>query len=299
MNSQTGPKSPTSARHSFNNFSRRVSAAALIFICAALPSGCKNAFEEASTKNTNEAYLFDAKRAIDAQNYTLALEKLLALTPDFQQRRDVISTTASAYAGRCGLNFLKLAQALTDHPDDNLFKTLTSAFRNATTGSIEDCSLAEAKMRSLGTGLDFSTLSADENVFLAIVAFSKIGAIFGTYADVDNDGLTDSTFNACRTTVLSKESVQQIGVSMNVAVAALSASGSSIAGNGLNGISGACTMLGAGFNFCSVDKPSDVTDDMVRLLGGVIGSNQQPGLGVSFENTSCTADPTIQNCVCP
>ena len=270
-------------------------------MCALLPSACKNAFEEASIKNTNEAYLFDAKRAIDSQNYDLALEKLLALTPEFQQRRDVVGTTASAYAGRCGLNFLKLAQAITDHPNDKLFATLLSQFRYATTGKIADCKSAETTLRSLAPDNVFTSLTPDENVFLAIVSFAKIGAILGTYADVNDDGIADLipahtiTFNACNTTILPEEMAKEIGVSMNIAVQALTASGSDIAGDSISNVSDACDAIGSSSNFCSAYSTAEIDDTMLHLVRSLIWSDDVVGVGTCGSGTNISTPA----CLCP
>lgn len=269
---------------------KAISLAAALFAVFTLTS-CKNALEESAVKNSNEAYYFDAQRAMDSGLWDSAIAKLAALTPEFRARRDVVGTTASAYAGRCGLNMLLLAKSIADNSSTRLFPLLLSNFRTATTGSISDCIEAENRMRTLAPADDYTRLTPDENVFLAFVEFAKVGAILGTFGDLNHDGTVDPGFDSCQTPQLADNYLREIGTGLNIAAASLVASGSSIGSSAFSGISSACSSLPASLNFCGVFTPAGFSVNMAKALGGLVKAQDAVGVG------TCT--DTTPNCVCP
>jgi hypothetical protein len=256
-----------------------------------ITGGCRNLFEDLSTKNTNDAYFADAKTAINDRDYSLALTKLLATTPEYQAKREVILTIAGAYAGRCGLDFLKVVRGIIDAPTVRLFPLLVSNFKGATTGSIDDCDSAQTWVLKLAPARDFSGLSADENLFVAVTSLAKIGAILGTYADLDRDGVADSSFDACNTVKLPAARTRDLGVDLNLILASLAASGNTQLTGSTAGVAAVCAALPAGQNFCGIYDPAGFSPAMLQLLGGLIGSRDAVGLG--------TCADTFPNCVCP
>jgi len=253
--------------------------------------GCTNLFKDVSVRNTNDAYLADAKAAMDDRDYTRALTKLLATTPEFQAKREVILTIGSAFAGRCGLDFLGLVRSIVDAPGTRLFPQLVSNFRTATTGNIDDCAQAQTWVRKLAPTNDFTSLSADENLFLAVASIAKIGVTLGTYADLDHDGVPDASFDACNTVKFPAARTRELGVDLNVVRATLAASGNTQLAGSTAGVAATCAALPAGQNFCGIFSPADFSASMVRLLGGLIASRDAVGLG--------TCADTFPNCICP
>lgn len=270
----------------------RRGALALGLVAALIGLGsCKNAFDEGSTKNSNEGFYFDAQQLIDKRDYDGAITKLNALTPEFKVRRDVVVTTASAYAGRCGLDFLGLAKSITDNASLRIFPVLLLNFSFATTGNIADCSQAETLMRTLAPADDFTKLSSDEAAFLAMASLSKIGSILGTYADLDKNGTADPGFDSCNTTVLPDARARETGVSLNLAAAALNASGASVGGSTFTNLNTSCASFPAGTSPCGVYDPNALTVNQVKVLGGLIKAQDIVGVG--------TCANTTQMCTCP
>lgn len=259
---------------------------------AALGLGsCKNAFEEASVKNSNEGYYFDAQQFINSRDYDSAITKLNALTPEFKARRDVTVIIASAYAGRCGLDFLSLAKSISDNPSMRIFPVLLQNFKLATTGSIADCNQAETWMRTLAPTNNFASMTPDEAAFLAMVSLSKIGATLGTYADLDDDGVADVGFDSCNTTQLPDLRTRNLAVSLNIAAAALSASGAAVGGSTFTSLSSACASFPAGTSFCGIYDPTALTVNQVKVFNGLVKAQDIAGVG--------TCPDTTQNCTCP
>lgn len=267
----------------------RLKSAFAVVACLAL-AACGNILKEFATKDSNDAYLYDAQTAINGRDYDLALEKLNALTPAYQARRDVVTTTAAAYAGRCGLDFLAVVRAILDQPSLNLFSLLVQNFKNATTGSIDDCAAAVALMRTLTPGDDFTRLSADEALFMAITAIAHIGATLGTYADLNHDGTPDPAFDSCNTTKFPDARARAVGVSLNLVVGAVTASNNQTLGASIAGVAAACAALPSGSSFCGIYDPTAFTVPEVKVLNGLLASRDAPGLG--------TCANTFANCVC-
>ena len=254
-------------------------------------AGCQNIFQDISTRNTNDAYLEDARAAMNDRDYTRALTKLLATTETYQARREVILAIASAYAGRCGLDVLALTQAIVNAPTQRLFPLLLGAFKGATTGQIADCGQAQTWVRKLAPGDNFALLTADESLFLAVASIARVGAILSTFADLDLNGVVDPSFDACNTTKLPDAPKRDVGVALNLTLAGLKASGNTQLAGSTGGVASTCAALPAGQNFCGVYDPAGFTAPMVQLLGGVIGSQDLVGLG------SCAH--AFPSCICP
>src|SRR5262249_42318935 len=82
-------------------------------------------------KKTNPALYEQAMLLINSGDYTGALAKIALITPPFRTDRKVLTLEASAYAGRGGLNFIDLVQALQNvsPPATTLFTVLLQSFQ--------------------------------------------------------------------------------------------------------------------------------------------------------------------------
>ena len=253
-------------------------------------AACNNILKEFATTNSNDAYLYDARAAMNDRDYDRAITKLAALTPDYQARRDVIVTTAGAYAGRCGLDFLSVVRTIIDQPSANLFKLLLQNFKTATTGSVADCATAETWMRKLAPSNDFTSLEPGDAMFLAVAALANIGATLGTYADLNHDGTPDPSFDACNTTKFPDARARAVAVSLNLALAGVQASNSTAISGSVAGVAAACAALPVGANFCGTYDAATFTTMQIQVLNGLVHSQDSPGLG--------TCANTLANCVC-
>lgn len=266
----------------------------LFALCAivVLASCSQNALIESAKRDTDAALLFEAKKKMNGAHWTDAITLIGRMSAAGQSERTTKVTLASAYAGRCGLNLIRLADHISTAAGTNFFAILGSAMRAATGPSVTDCILAEATLLSIST--DLAALTADENMMVSFISFSKIGAIVAAYADLDDDGSADAGFDACDTNDIPEAMVRQFGTGITLAVASLNASGSSIASGLGTAVTAACTTLGGidpAFDFCSITDPADFTADHVKALGGLIHSTDDPGVG------TCAGD--IATCVCP
>ncbi len=263
--------------------------------------GCSvNIFETFADKTTNEALYENALKLIREGDYTSAIAEIAKMKGAYPALPRVISLKASAFAGRCGLDFIGFAQTLAGIGATRLFPFLVDKVRGGTTTKIDDCETAENLIESIGA---VAARSNDDNIFLVMVNFMKIGNILSLYADAPaQDGVGDVGFDACvvngsRTVgSFSDADARQLGSALTLAIEALTQVGSSInLGSGsLAAVSGACGLLTGGlaaYNFCAVTDPAAFTANQVKGIRSLVKEDSAVGLG-----TNCTGDLSACNC---
>jgi hypothetical protein len=167
----------------------------IFFTCVS----CSNLFMPATNKTTDKALLYEAKKLIDAQNYTEAITYLNQLTPEFIADNKIRITFASAYAGACGMEFITFFGNIKSGISGAFFKLFMNLFTNRT-ANYNYCKLAELKIKEIGVDAptrDVATGEKEANFFMAILAMAKAGALLRVKADIDNDGSKDAGFDVC------------------------------------------------------------------------------------------------------
>lgn len=254
---------------------------ALLLVFGFLPwilgmAGCPNAFLEVADKSSTEALLYSAKRNIDSGNYDTALNVLQGITGAATQTRDYKIISASAYAGKCGLNLVQTAEALVDSVAANqkLFQALLSHFKTAGATAANNCITAENLMKTL----PLAQWESDEYVFYAFLQFAKIGTIVArSGADTNNDGTVDPAFNACTNNAshIVDADVQHLASGLTQAIWALQAAVGGAAVDALNAAVSACTVI-EGYipNFCDQLDESDFTGAEIVAIRQLLLSNE-------------------------
>lgn len=243
--------------------------------CALFTFGCnRNFFSETAQRDTPEAILFEARKLLNLRQYGDAIAELETLGAADLARREVVAIRASAYAGRCGLEFIELVDSLQNMGDgDSLFEMLLSGLKSAT--SYDDCRTAEDLIESIST--DAAERTTDENLLLTFVSFAKIGAVLAVAADDDDDGIANAAYSAC---TLSDAEAGEIGT-------ALSHAATSLAGVSgvVDSIAGEITTLcGALGGTCSVTDPTAFSALQLSAIrsathdDGGLGLGTQPGV---------------------
>ncbi len=233
-----------------------------------------NLFDEIADKDTDEAIYFQAKQEINSRNYTLAITLLESLDPTFLSDRERTPIYASAYSGRCGLEFLTLLENLQDDSSSGtILSTLMVAFPGAAltgAGGHEDCTTSMGILNGIGNQ---SVRDGDENLLMAFTALSRIGAILSAFADNDNDGAADAGFDQCDTALLPEDRVREIGASLATAILSLGAIGTSYIDGALSDFNTICALDANLAAICNTTDPDSFSDDEVRYLRYAIGSN--------------------------
>jgi hypothetical protein len=266
-----------------------------------------NALEGFSDKYSNDALFVDAKMQINKGNFDSALSKISDMSPDFQARREVRMLAASAYGGKCGINFLEVVTGLTDLGTTRLFPFLLDQFRGGSPATIDACLAAENIIESIGA---VGARNTDENLFLAIVSLAKMGKVLSYYLDADQDGTTETfgTVDPCLRARGARTGgpfdgdffpadLREFGSGLTLFLQNISALAGQIdLGSGsVTDVTAACADL-AGINpsydFCSVTDPAAFTADHLQALVTLLNEDSVLGLG-----SNCTGDVTA--CVCP
>ena len=147
----------------------------LLFIFLSMSLSCSvNVLTSFADKNTNAAIYEDAKKQINGKDYGGAITTLAKLTGAFAADRKVIALKASAYAGLCGFEFIPFALALKNITGTRLFPFLINYFRSGSGTKIDNCTTAQDLIESIGA---VGLRTDDENMFLAVISFAKIGAV--------------------------------------------------------------------------------------------------------------------------
>jgi hypothetical protein len=249
--------------------------------------GCDNVFEEIGKKDTPEAIYYEAKLKMNDQDYDTAIALLQSLGPTFLAQRDVSLVYASAFSGRCGLNFVNLVDSISNIATTNLFLFLMGAYPNSTDPKIADCLSAESILASNG---DYTARLSDENILMGMSSLTKVGTILARYADTDNDGTTDAVFDHCDLAAFPDEAVRQVGTGIANAVLSVSAVASDIASDALTQITDLCAQDANLNAFCTNTDATAYSVNEVRFLRALLGSSGQ-GIGACVGN--------FTDCVCP
>lgn len=235
------------------------------------PSCGQNTFVDMSIKDSEDAVFEDALKLIDQQEYASAISKIESLPSSYQANTEVREALAGAYAGHCGMHFIQLVTALGGSTSATVFKQLMNVYQSNATPTLSSCLRAENLMKSFGSA---SVRTPDQNFFLLIYGFAKIGLFLRGLADVDQDGNKDAGFNICSTGSLSDANVQEIFTGLGLILENFSGITSQIAnanaGTGVTSISALCTTLGTN---CAITETSSVDASMIDAMRDILNSD--------------------------
>jgi hypothetical protein len=248
---------------------------------------CTNVFTPMADTGTDPALLYEAKLLIDQHDFTGAISSITSMTSTGQASTAARDVLASAYAGRCGLDAITLAQNLGTSSNNSLFAVLFSGFLGSTAQSVSDCRTARGILAAM------TSPSIDEDILLTLVAFSTIGATLNHDFDTNHDNVIDSPINQCAASPLSDSDAVDVFVNIAYAITALTNAGSTIAGSSLGAINTLCAAL-PDPTVCNRTDPASYTANDILVLRGVITANQYIGLA------NCNTAPyTVVSCTCP
>ena len=271
--------------------------------CLFIFTGCSNIFKAAANKESDQARLEEVSKMIDAKQWDEALEQLEALSSSEKEKASTRETWASAYAGRCGLDFFAFFGALgqTDFSSTSMFKY----FMNAFTGVIvnpNDCQLAQQKIEEISTNPALRTSS--QNLFMAVLGMVKIGTYLRGIADTNGpdglgNGLADTvadggTYSSCST--LAKDDAKKIMTGIGLITSNLTALTDALSDSAISDSFGDLETLCSGN--CGKTDYTLVNDAEVLVIRNMLmtgGTNLNPGQNLGIDDT-CTADITSAPC---
>jgi hypothetical protein len=259
--------------------------------------GCSaNLFAEFANKSADDALLYDANMQMSQKQWTSAIADFQKMSSAALASGTVISAYSSAYAGRCGLDLIALANALSSASGANLFNTLMLAFKGAAAAQAADCVQAEALLKTVSTYSGGRTV--DQNTLMAFIALADIGVRLAAYADPLGDGLVDNGWDPCSSSPFgppqaapgsaTDASTRQIGVDFNLMADSLSASGMpTLIGPIQASLATICSAMLAAFPTYAICgsaplnlDPTAWTNLQVSAIAGLIRTNSPPGLAI-------------------
>lgn len=278
----------------------------LFILAAAVPSCSSNIFQSFADKNADEALFADAKKMINEGDYAGALTKIASIGGSLASDRKTRVLKASAYAGICGLRFLSFVEDLGNLGSAKLFPFLAGSFVGGTPTRIDACASAETLIQQIGT---ISERTSDENMFLVLISFAKIGNILSLYFDSDQNGTPDSGLNPCTETPRATRptapvagdwytaDLRQLGSGITLAIANITAVTSTVnlGNSSLSSINNACTTLQSvnpAYDFCAITDPAAFSANQLKGIKSMLKESTVVGLG-----TDCTGD--VSTCFCP
>lgn len=263
-------------------------------VCLLSVSCSENLFDEIADKDAPEAIYFQAKQEINSRNYGAAITLLESLDPTYLAARERVAVYASAYSGRCGLEFLTLLNNLQNSSTGTIFATLMAAFPGATVAeNVADCNQSQSILSGVG---DQSARDGDENLLMAFTSLAEIGTLLSALADTDDNGSADAGFDQCDNSDFSDSQVRELGSSIALTILSLGAIGTSYIDDALADINSLCGIDPELATFCSVTDPAAFTADQVRALRWAIGSND---IGIDSCGGNDFANCALANPACP
>lgn len=260
-----------------------------IIILSIFISSCgPNALSGLSSQTSDEYFMEEATKANNTQNFDYAIDVLLnKLSAGARTAAPAVELLASAYAGKCGFNFVGYVQALAASSGTAVFNVMMQPFVQVATLP-EYCLLSLQTMDTLGAP---GVRTANQNTFSAITGLVLMGASLRAYADKDGtnnngNGIMDTTVAhlICRSAQVTDDQMNDIIVGYGYFVTNLAYVSASMLGtssfDSLNDTVDACNSVPtADCTVTDKDNVSSDTRDIIRMLlnTNTYGIGSRPG----------------------
>lgn len=263
----------------------------LIFLF--LISGCSNnVLNELSNKTSDAALLFDAQTYVNNQQYQSAIDvittRLSASGKISVGAREIL---ASAYAGKCGLNFVDYTTKLAAAVSGSAFILVATPF----VGVVVDPASCLQSLQTLDLIGTTANRTARQNSFAAIVGMVLMGSATRIYTDdipVKGDGVQDAVNISCTLTDAQMDKVVLGYAYMAQNFTALSSAqiGSSSSATFSNSIAVCTNIAGAA---CTNTDPALITPQIRNTMRDLMNTIQY-GVG-----TFDASNPALIPAACP
>lgn len=246
----------------------------LVLILSLLSHSCgPNVLSGLSSQTSDDYYLEEATKANNAQNYDYALDVLLnKLSAGAQAKVTTKELLASAYAGKCGFNFIEYVTSFADNTANAVFDVMMQPFVQVEAAP-EYCLLALQTMDSIGTP---AQRTANQNTFSAITGLVFMGISLRAYADKDGtnnngNGAMDANNMICNDTLVTDDQMNDIIVGYGYFVTNAAYVSADLLGDtsmdGLTDSIAVCESIpGAECSVTDKDAVTSQTRDVIRRL---------------------------------
>jgi len=263
-----------------------------------LSSSCANVFDSLADKTTDDAILESARLHLASGDWTNAISDFAKLSSTALADPDVVTDYASAYAGRCGLDFLTLATVIQNYQNapatqPNFLQLIMRMISASTAAQYNDCISAETKLKTIATAGVVSTQKG--RYLMAFSSLAKIGAILNFRADADKDGNVDASWDPCDAsngdTYLPQAEVAEIMTGLVLFYQNLK--NESYASAIVSPIGTICTSInGQPYDFCAQTTTAGSTQPRRQLIRGIV---RETDLGIGLK-IKAGGDPVTDMC---
>ncbi len=239
------------------------------FILVVALSSCSNAFKDLASSDEDTELLIQAKANINIFSYQNAITILtVQVSPASRVKSEFRQTLASAYAGKCGLNFANFVNSLSTSTAGSAFRLVLNPFVGVEVDSAS-CLLALNTMQLIG---DTPVRTTNQNAFVSVVGMSLMGTQTRTSADtapVNGDGTIDQ--NLC---ALSDAVIDNIILGFGFMAKNFSSlSTAQLGGSSQTSINDSITQcnLVAG-STCQITNPADITAPVRNTMRDILNT---------------------------
>ena len=267
----------------------------ITFLSIFISSCGPNALSSLGSQTSDEYYFEEATKANNNQAYDYALEILLTkLSASGQASVAGKELLASAYAGKCGFNFVEYVAALADSSSGTAFGVVMAPFVGVEIEP-EFCLSALQTMDTLGAP---GVRTANQNTFSAITGLVLMGASLRAAADnapANGDGTMDTVDQICNAGLVTDDQMNEIIVGYGYFVTNLTYVSAAMLGSSsfdsLNDSVTLCNSLpGAD---CDVTDPDNVSNDTRTAIRALLNTVEY-GIGDAVTG----GDPFLVGAAC-
>ena len=251
----------------------------LLFLVLLIHGCSVNVLRELADKSSDEALLYDAQSAVNRQEYDAAIDIITnRLGVAAQQSVEAREVLSSAYAGKCGLNFLEFVEGLADATSGTAFQLASAPFVGRPVES-QYCLMSLQTLDLIGTT---AQRTVDQNAFASVVGMVLMGSATRLYTDdvpVNGDGTQDAVDISC---TLTDDQVDLVVLGYGYMSKNFSALGSQIgetSGNTFGDSISACQSVAG--SACEITDPAEITVQIRDTMRDLLNT-QQYGVG-SFD----------------
>lgn len=255
----------------------------------------ENAFQDFDSEATDASLWFEAKQLVNARKFEEAILVLAEVSDDYKLQRENLVQYASAYAGFCGLDLIKLVNDSSTLGGATPISFFMSVFQGQTAAKITACQTAidiiETNVSEIA-----SDRNDEENIAMMAIFMTLIGSGLNELFDPDNDGILSVGHNGtCSAANISDINTALLGSYLSkMFAAAAELSVIDVLSEIKDSVISGCDELSPIMDFCSAIDPLTYTPSQIRGVRSLLQEGQIFGMG------SCTGAPnSLVNCICP
>lgn len=246
-----------------------------------------NFLREISDRDTDAALLFDAQTAINSLDYDSAINILTnQLSSSAQTKSEARELLASAYAGKCGLNFIDFTTGLSEATSGSAFSLASQPFVGVEVNATY-CLTSLQTLDLIGTNAE---RTVDQNAFASVVGMVLMGSATRLYTDnnpVNGDGAQDAADISCS---LTNDQIDEIILGYGYMAQNFSALSSQIgsASSTFSGSISTCESVAG--SVCQITNPASIDATLRDTMKDLLNTTQY-GIG-TFDANSEILIPT-------